>query len=92
MSGQKEEVKFLSPKEILIQRDLDKRKKVEAEIQKRLTKSSSYFSGQLVQKIGLRYAPEIRFYNDNTLELYKTFEDQRDKYMEEAKQEEEEKK
>ena len=29
---------------------------------------------------GLRYAPEIRFFKDNTLEILKTYEDERQKY------------
>ena len=60
---------------MLVARDLEKLKIIEAEIQKKLTRAAGYFSGQLVKKLGLRYAPEIRFYNDNTLELFKTFED-----------------
>jgi len=40
---------------------------VEAEVQKKLTKAAKFFSGQLVRKLGLRYAPDLRFFIDNSL-------------------------
>lgn len=45
ISGQKEEIKQLSPKEILINRDIERLNVIEAEIQKKLTKAAPYFSG-----------------------------------------------
>ena len=62
---------------------------VEAEIQKRLTKAVPYFRGQMCQKVGLRYAPEIRFYKDNT---YEQQTDQREQAKDYLKQIEEENK
>ena len=49
---------------------------VEAELQKRLTKAVPFFRGKLTQSLGLRYAPEIRFYRDNALDIYEQFRDQ----------------
>jgi len=46
---------------------------VEAELQKRLTKAVPFFRGKLTQNLGLRYAPEIRFYRDNALDIYEQF-------------------
>lgn len=60
---------------------------IEAEIQKKLTKASGYLSGQLVKALGLRYAPELRFFKDNTLEVLKGFKEQKDRIDEEAKEE-----
>jgi len=65
----------MTPKELLVNRDTERLKVVEAEIQKKLTKAAGYFAGQLVRELGLRYAPEIRFFKDNTLDLFKTYED-----------------
>lgn len=59
------------PVEKLKEVNYQKQLELEAEIQKRLTKSVPYLRGQLVNRLGLRYAPEIRFYRDNTTELYK---------------------
>ncbi len=46
---------------------------IEAELQRRLTKASAFFRGKLTQNLGLRYAPEIRFYKDNTIEIFNDF-------------------
>ena len=75
ITGQNEEVKVMGPKELLVNRDVERLQVIEAEIQKKLTKAAGYFAGQLVRELGLRYAPEIRFFRDNTLELYKTYEE-----------------
>ena len=45
VTGQKEEVKVMSPKELLVNRDIEKLRLIEAEIQKKLTKAASYFAG-----------------------------------------------
>ena len=49
---------------------MDAKKLVEAEVQKKLTKAANFFSGQLTRKLGLRYAPNIRFYLDDSLEKF----------------------
>lgn len=64
-----------TPKEILINRDLDKLRLVEAELQKKLTKAVPFLKGKLTQALGLRYAPELKFLKDNSLELLKGYED-----------------
>lgn len=50
--------------------DQNKERFIEAELQKRLTKAVPFFRGKLCQNLGLRYAPEIRFYRDNSLEIF----------------------
>ena len=67
-----------------------KQLQLEAEIQKKLTKAVPYFRGQMCQRLGLRYAPEIRFYRDNTLEQIREQQEQAREYLrevEEAKRE-----
>lgn len=64
--------------------DQDKDRMVEAELQKRLTKAVPFFRGKLTQNLGLRYAPEIRFYRDNTLDIYEQFRNQANQYLEET--------
>ena len=44
-----------------------------ADIQRRLTKARGYIAGQLTHALGLRYAPDIRFYIDKTEEEHKKF-------------------
>ena len=39
---------------------------IEAEIQKKLTKAANYFAGRLTKRLGLRYAPSLRFHLDDT--------------------------
>ena len=63
---------------------------IEAEIQKKLTKASGYLSGRLVKALGLRFAPELRFLQDNTIQVLKGFQEQRDKIEEEAREEKQE--
>ena len=41
-----------------------------------MTKAVPFFKGQLVKKLGLRYAPDIRFFRDNTIELVENYERQ----------------
>lgn len=41
--------------------------------------------------MGLRYAPELRFFKDNSLDILKQYEEERDNYMEEAKEEKKDK-
>ena len=36
-------------------------------MQRRLTRSSNYFSGKMTQILGLRYGPDIRFHFDKLL-------------------------
>lgn len=43
--------------------------------------------GKLCQNLGLRYAPEIRFYRDNTLDLYDSFRIQAKDYLRETNEE-----
>ena len=52
----------------MLELDYQSYQKIEAEIQKKLTKASKYISGQMCARLGLRYAPEIRFYKDNSTE------------------------
>ncbi|CAI2381359.1 unnamed protein product [Moneuplotes crassus] len=40
-----------------------------AKIQEKLTKASGYFRAKICQELGLRYAPELRFYHDNSDEM-----------------------
>lgn len=56
-----------SDESIFVDRDLEKRKMIEAEVQKKLTKASKFFSGRLVRNIGLRYAPDLRFHIDDSI-------------------------
>lgn len=58
--------------------DQDRDRMVEAELQKRLTRAVPFFRSKLTQNLGLRYAPEIRFFRDNTLDLYSQFREQAD--------------
>jgi ribosome-binding factor A len=78
-----EQLKPLTPLDVLVQRDQHRKEMIEAEIQKKLTKASGYLSGQLAKALGLRYAPELRFFKDNTLEVLKGFRDQKEKIEEE---------
>lgn len=57
---------------------------VEAELQKRLTKAAAFFRGKLTQNLGLRYAPDIRFYRDNALDIYEQFREQAQQYLDET--------
>ncbi len=41
--------------------------------------------------MGLRYAPDLRFFKDNSLDILKQYEEERDNYMEEAKEEKKDK-
>jgi hypothetical protein len=41
--------------------------------------------------LGLRYAPDLRFFKDNSLDILKQYEEERDNYMEEAKEEKKDK-
>jgi hypothetical protein len=45
ITGQKEEVKVLSPRELLVNRDVERLGVIEAEVQKKLTKAAGFFSG-----------------------------------------------
>ena len=55
-----------SNEQIFVDRDNEMRIRVEAEVQKKLTKASKYFAGKLTQALGLRYAPDLRFYIDDS--------------------------
>ena len=55
-----------SDEQIFVDRDLEMRNRVEAEVQKKLTKASKYLAGKLTQALGLRYAPDLRFYIDDS--------------------------
>ena len=61
--------------------DSEKDQVIEAEIQKRLTKAVPFLRGKLTQNLGLRYAPEIRFYRDNSLEIFDQFREQARQYL-----------
>ena len=67
---------MLTPSDVLIDMEKKVQKGVVAEIQKKLTKAKNFFAGKLVHKLGLRFAPELRFYQDNTLDLYAEFRSQ----------------
>ena len=66
--------------------DEDKDRLVEAELQKRLTKAVPFFRGKLTQNLGLRYAPEIRFFRDNSLDIFEQFREQAQNYLKETQQ------
>ena len=53
-----------------------------------MTKAIPYLKGRLTKELGLRYAPDIKFLKDNSLDLIKGYEEQQKKYIEEANQEE----
>ena len=55
-----------SDQQILIDRDIEARRVVEAEIQKKLTKAAKFFCGKLTTSLGLRFAPDLRFHLDNS--------------------------
>jgi ribosome-binding factor A len=57
----------------LEQLDTDNIRLIDGEIQKRLTKAVPFFRGKLTQNLGLRYAPEIRFYKDNSLDQFDSY-------------------
>ena len=40
---------------------------IEAEVQKKLTKAAKHFAGMLTRDLGLRYAPDLRFYIDDSM-------------------------
>ena len=61
-----ENVTIQTPKQVLEEAEEKRNQLVQAEIQKKLTKAVPYFRGQIARRLGLRYAPEIRFYRDNT--------------------------
>jgi hypothetical protein len=42
--------------------------KIISEIQKRLTKSVPWLRKKLVDEVGLRFAPEVRFYPDHSID------------------------
>lgn len=67
--------------------DSEKDQFIEAEIQKRLTKAVPFLRGKLTQNLGLRYAPEIRFYRDNSLEIFDQFREQARQYLRETNKE-----
>ena len=75
------EVEIQTPEEILEARDLQILNERRAEIQKRLTKSASWLAGQLTRRIGLRYAPELRFYLDTTLNQMEEYDKMADDYI-----------
>jgi len=52
-----------------------------------LTKASSWLAGQLTRRIGLRYAPELRFYLDTTIKQMEEYEKMADDYILEASEE-----
>ena len=54
--------------QILIDREKEARKMIEAEVQRKLTKASKFFSGRLTKALGLRFAPDLRFHLDDTHE------------------------
>lgn len=74
-----------SPTQYLKMLDVGKDRIIEAELQKRLTKAVPFLRGKLTQDLGLRYAPEIRFFRDNTLDIYDQFRDTAKTYLEETK-------
>ena len=47
-----------------------------ATIQKNLTKGVGFFRSKICQELGLRYAPEIRFYHDNSKDVRKELEEE----------------
>jgi len=79
--------KNITAKDILIKRDEERLAVIEAEVQKKLTKAAGYFSGLLVRSLGLRYAPEIRFQRDNSIQIYRNYERQVNQLLEEQKRE-----
>lgn len=84
-----EPLKVLTAKELLVERDNERLEKIVSEVQKKLTKASGFYAGKLTKALNLRYAPSIRFFKDNTIDILKTYEEQRDKYMQQTQKEEE---
>ena len=48
-----------------------------------------FLRGKLCQTLGLRYAPEIRFFRDNSLDIFDQFKEQSKTFLNETKQEKE---
>ena len=82
------EIQSKSHIEKLYEVNENKRLEIEAELQKKLTKAVPFFRGRICQMIGLRMAPELRFYRDNT-DIQHKEEVQRAKQYYEALNEEE---
>ena len=61
----------ITPEQIILDKDFQNKQMEEAEIQKRLTKAVPFFRGKLCKALGLRYAPEIRFFVDTSLKQIK---------------------
>lgn len=57
-------------------------------MQKRLTKAAPWIAGELTRRIGLRYAPELRFYLDTTFKQMQEYENMANDYIKEARDEE----
>ena len=49
-----------------------------------MTKAVPFFRGKLTQNLGLRYAPEIRFFRDNSLDIFNQFREQAREYLKET--------
>lgn len=67
--------------------NVQKHLELEAEVQKRLTKAVPYMRSRLCQELGLRFAPEIRFYRDNTVNQVEEQHAQARKHLEEFQKE-----
>eukprot|EP00347_Sterkiella_histriomuscorum_P003403 403364431 len=78
--------------EWLEQLDKERLRIVEAEIQKKLTKASKYLRGEICQRLGLRYAPELRFFKDNSIQIYKNIEQQAIDYLNDLNKQKEQQK
>jgi ribosome-binding factor A len=78
----------MTPVQKLLELNEKKQQEVEAEIQKKLTKAVPFFRGKMCQSLGLRYAPEIRFYKDNSLSIIRQHKKEAAKYIEDQAEEE----
>ena len=63
---------------------------IEAEVQKKLTKGCKFFAGRLTRDLGLRYAPDLRFFKDDSLKQFKQVQDAARGYLKEYYEQERE--
>ena len=53
-----------------------------------MVKAAKFFSGQLTRELGLRYAPDLRFYKDNLIDQIREAETTAHKQIEEYQEQE----
>jgi ribosome-binding factor A len=75
----------MTGEQILQARDIKLLNERRAELQKRLSRAAPWLAGQLTRRIGLRYAPELRFYLDTTMKQVEEYERMAAEYIEEVR-------